>query len=202
MKRIFSIVLALFLSMDAAFAAAPEDATALAKSIADDLVKNVMQAKISVPQKRQMFRNIFLDDADMDTISKFILGPAFKTATPEQVASFKKTFTENFVLTWADRFNTYSGEDIVFTGARQNAKDFYVTSEIVVKQGEKPIALTWRIRETAKGLKVVDMVAEGVSMLQNYRKEYAAVLQQNNNDIDTLTKLIAAKNKSLQTVTK
>ena len=202
MKRLTCFVLALFLGINGAVAATEQDAVAVAKNVADDLVKNVMQAKLSVPQKREMFRNIFLDDADMDTITKFILGRAFKTATPEQVSSFKKTFTENFVLTWADRFNTYSGEDIVFTGARQSAKDFYVTSEIIIKQGEKPIALIWRLRETANGLKVVDLVAEGVSMLQNYRKEYDAVLQQNNNDIDTLTKMIAAKNESLKTVTK
>ena len=50
------------------------------------------------------------------------------------------------------------------------------------------------MREKNGALKVVDLVAEGVSMLQNYRNEYTSVLQQNNGDVGKLTAMLKKKN--------
>lgn len=194
MKKLFLSLLFLTAFTGAATAATPQDAENFAKKIADRLVVEVMQSKASVPQKRQKFEEIFVTDADMDMIVKFVLGRAYRTAAPEQREAFKAAFIENFVSTWADRFTKYSGESINFTNTRQDKKEFWSTSEIQVPGSDKPIVVLWRMREKDGALKVVDLVAEGVSMLQNYRSEYASVLQQNNGDVAKLTAMLKKKN--------
>lgn len=202
MKRfIFSFLFCLF-SLRPALSASLNEVQFFAKDIADALVKNVMQANIPVEEKRQQFKSIFVHKAGMDIIVKFVLGATFRTTPPEQIKRFKTVFTENFVLTWADRFDKYNGESVIFKETRQNKKDFYVTSEIDIPNTEKPIDLIWRIREEKDGLKVVDLVAEGVSMLQNYRKEYSSILQQNDNNVQILISLLENKNKKLAQIQK
>lgn len=196
MKKLF-LALILFLSMTNAYAATPADAEKFAKSIADQLVAEVMQSKAPVEQKRIRFEEIFVTNADMDMIVRFVLGRSFKSAPPEKISEFKTVFIENFVLTWADRFNSYSGESVTFTNVRQNKNEFWTTSQINIPGTEKPIDVLWRLREKNGVIKVVDLVAEGVSMLQNYRNEYASVLQQNNGDVSALIRQLEKKNASL-----
>ena len=196
MKKLF-LALILFLSMTNAYAATPADAEKFAKSIADQLVADVMQSKAPVEQKRIRFEEIFVTNADMDMIVRFVLGRSFKSAPPEKISEFKTVFIENFVLTWADRFNSYSGESVTFTNVRQNKNEFWTTSQINIPGTEKPIDVLWRLREKNGVIKVVDLVAEGVSMLQNYRNEYASVLQQNNGDVSALIRQLEKKNASL-----
>ena len=202
MKKILLYLILAFSTSVRAQAATVAEVENFAKNIADQLVVEVMQAKDSVAQKRQKFESIFVHDADMDMIVNFVLGTARRQATPEQIAEFKKTFTDNFVLTWADRFTNYNGEAVIFTNVRQDKKEFWVTSEIKLPGSDKPISLLWRIREKEGRLRVVDLVAEGVSMLQNYRTEYAAVLHQNDNSIDALIQKLQDKNDSLRKSTK
>ena len=196
MEKLF-LALILFLSMTNAYAATPADAEKFAKSIADQLVAEVMQSKAPVEQKRIRFEEIFVTNADMDMIVRFVLGRSFKSAPPEKISEFKTVFIENFVLTWADRFNSYSGESVTFTNVRQNKNEFWTTSQINIPGTEKPIDVLWRLREKNGVMKVVDLVAEGVSMLQNYRNEYASVLQQNNGDVSALIRQLEKKNASL-----
>lgn len=196
MKKLF-LALILFLSMTNTHAATPADAEKFAKSIADQLVADVMQSKAPVEQKRIRFEEIFVTNADMDMIVRFVLGRSFKSASPEKISEFKTVFIENFVLTWADRFNSYSGESVTFTNVRQNKNEFWTTSQINIPGTEKPIDVLWRLREKNGVMKVVDLVAEGVSMLQNYRNEYASVLQQNNGDVSALIRQLEKKNASL-----
>lgn len=194
MKKLFLSLLFLTAFTGAATAATTQDAENFAKRIADRLVVEVMQSKDPVAQKRQKFEEIFVTDADMDMIVKFVLSRAYKTASPEQREAFKAAFIDNFVATWADRFTKYSGESINFTSTRQDKKEFWSTSEIQVPDSDKPIVVLWRMREKNGALKVVDLVAEGVSMLQNYRNEYTSVLQQNNGDVAKLTAMLKKKN--------
>ncbi len=193
MKKLFLSLLFLTAFTGAA-TATTQDAENFAKRIADRLVVEVMQSKDPVAQKRQKFEEIFVTDADMDMIVKFVLSRSYKTASPEQREAFKAAFIDNFVATWADRFTKYRGESINFTSTRQDKKEFWSTSEIQVPDSDKPIVVLWRMREKNGALKVVDLVAEGVSMLQNYRNEYTSVLQQNNGDVGKLTAMLKKKN--------
>lgn len=193
MKKLFLSLLFLTAFTGAA-TATTQDAENFAKRIADRLVVEVMQSKDPVAQKRQKFEEIFVTDSDMDMIVKFVLSRSYKTASPEQREAFKAAFIDNFVATWADRFTKYRGESINFTSTRQDKKEFWSTSEIQVPDSDKPIVVLWRMREKNGALKVVDLVAEGVSMLQNYRNEYTSVLQQNNGDVGKLTAMLKKKN--------
>ena len=47
---------------------------------------------------------------------------------------------------------------------------------LILPDGEPPLRVDWRVRETDYGLKVIDVAAEGVSMLTTKRSEFASVV--------------------------
>ena len=47
---------------------------------------------------------------------------------------------------------------------------------LILRDGELPLRVAWRVRETDHGLKVIDVAAEGVRMLPTKRSEIASVV--------------------------
>ena len=200
MKKTFFAVFCFVLSAFPAMAAETADAEKFARKLADDIITEVVQPKISLQQKQETFRKIFMAVINVKTNARFTLGQYAKKATPEQLQAYTDALADNIIYTWTDRFNGYAGgslttESIIFETARKSEKgDFYITSKIKLPDTENDVALIWRVSEKKNELKLADLVVEGVSMLMSYRNEYMAILQQNGGDIDALTGMLKKKN--------
>ena len=60
-----------------------------------------------------------------------------------------------------------------------------VTSQVIQKDGP-PVNLQWRVRKKDGGLRVVDVVVEGVSMSVTQRSDFASVIQSGGGKLDAL----------------
>ena len=67
------------------------------------------------------------------------------------------------------------------------------TTQIADAESKRLIGIKWRLRPTATGLKVRDVVVENISMTLNQRREFAAVLRQRNGSLDGLTSALREK---------
>jgi phospholipid transport system substrate-binding protein len=80
--------------------------------------------------------------------------------------------------------------------ARQDGRFQLVTSRIIDPSKNQELRLDWRVAEGESGLKIIDVVIEGVSMSITQRQEYASVIQNNGGKvqalIDALNKQMAA----------
>ena len=195
MKSLFKYLLVFCLFPAQAFSApSPRD---FVKSLTDVIMAKVVTGSAPLKQRQETFRSVFTNNADMDTITKFVLGRSYKSASEEERQAFSKAFTDSVILTWTSRFMNYAGTEIVFQDTRQDKNDYYVTSSMTIPNSDSNINLIWRVRDNGGQLKLVDIVAEGVSMIQTYRTEYASVLQQNDGDVKALIKILQDKNKEL-----
>ena len=198
MKKLIILFSSLFFTVSAAFAAQTADAEAFAKKLADEIMADVVKPAKTLEQRQDAFRRIFLSAINIKTSARFTLGRFARTADPEQLKAYESALTDNIVRTWAGRFADYGGETIRFEGARQSEKgDFYVTSKIDIPNTENDVEVVWRVTDKKDGLKLADLIVEGVSMLMSYRNEYAAILQQNGGDVADLTRKLNDKNDAL-----
>ena len=118
-----------------------------------------------------------------------------KTAEDDRTA-FLNAFTDLTVKTWADRFNLYTGQQIVFQGTRNAERgQIYVDSVI---QDKQPVEVIWRLRPSKDSYKIVDIIVEGVSMAATYRNDYRAFLQQNANSVPALTAELERKSREFK----
>jgi phospholipid transport system substrate-binding protein len=66
----------------------------------------------------------------------------------------------------------------------------------VLQPGAQPVPIDYSMEKTASGWKVYDVMVGGVSLVANYRTEFANVVR--SSGIDGLIKDLAAKNRSLE----
>ena len=190
--------LVLFLAvMLSAFSAWAEDpAISFVDQLADQILTEVVTADKDQAEKERLFHDTFTKAVDLKGVGQFVLGTAWKKATEDEREAFLNAFTDLTVKTWADRFNMYTGQQIVFQGTRNAERgQIYVDSVI---QDKQPVEVIWRLRPSKESYKIVDIVVEGVSMASTYRNDYRAFLQQNANSVEALTKELQRKSESFQ----
>jgi phospholipid transport system substrate-binding protein len=121
---------------------------------------------------------------DLDLVGRLVLGQYWRSATEPQRAEYTKLFKELVVKTMADRLNTYGGETFEITSAKPvDQRDTVVSTKIFrPASGSQPIAVDWRVRNLDGRYSIIDIVAEGISMVVTQRSEVASVISQKGMD--------------------
>ena len=195
MKKLGAFLCAIMLSFSVM--AAQNPAINFVDDLADDIIKNVLTAEVTPEQKLETFREAFTKAVDLKSVGQFVLGVYWRKASETDKQAFLEAFTEFTTKTWADRFNMYNGQDILFTGVRNAERNqYYVDSHI---EDKEPVEVIWRLRQKGDSYKIIDIIVEGVSMAMSYRNEYSAILQQNGGNVAALAEELRKKSTEFDT---
>ncbi len=134
---------------------------------------------------------VILEVFDVPYMTRMAVGPSW-AATPElkqhQVA---EAFGRYITATWADRFDSYSGEKLEVTGAQPYGAGAVVHTRIVKPNGE-PIAIDYLMRRNGEAWQIADVYLTGtISELASQRSEFSSVLR--NQGIDGLIAVLNRK---------
>jgi phospholipid transport system substrate-binding protein len=158
-----------------------------------DAVAQFNDTSLSDEEKEQRFRILAEQTFDITSISKFVLGVNWRRATPEQKQAFVAIFKEVNTQRFLPMFSEYRDQNFSVTEVRQDANKqnlYFVSSKIDRLEGA-PITIEWRVFRRDDAFHVLDVKAEGVSMVLTLRKEYGSVI--NNVGIDGLIEQLRDK---------
>lgn len=115
-------------------------------------------------------------------------------ATPEQKRQLTEEFKTLLVRTYSSALSAYRDQKFDFRPLRAKPSDTDVTVQVRIAQGgREPVSLEYDMERTPAGWKVYDVRVAGVSLVANYRTEFANEIR--NGGIDGLIKGLAAKNR-------
>jgi phospholipid transport system substrate-binding protein len=124
------------------------------------------------------------------------MGQNWPKASPEQKRQLTEEFRTLLVRTYASALAAYSEQRLDFRPLRARPTDTDVTVNVrVLQPGAQPVTLDYSMEKTASGWKVYDVMVGGVSLVANYRTEFANTVR--SSGIDGLVRQLQAKNKSL-----
>ena len=124
------------------------------------------------------------------------MGQNWGKANPEQRKRLTEEFRTLLVRTYASALAAYSEQKLDFRPLRAKATDTDVTVSVrVLQPGAQPVPIDYSMEKTAKGWKVYDVMVGGVSLVANYRTEFANTVRASG--IDGLIKDLSTKNRSL-----
>jgi len=191
------IVLAGLLAVPASVAqAGPEDAGAFLDALNKTAIETLNDTAISEDQRLQEFRKLAQKSFDVPRISKFVLGINWRRATPAQREEFLDVFEDVNLQRFMPLFTKYADQVFTVTKVRQHKEKprlYFVTSTI--SREEAPTAtVEWRVAKRDDEYRILDVIAEGVSMALTLRKEYGSVVK--NLGIDGLIAQLREKVKS------
>jgi phospholipid transport system substrate-binding protein len=150
--------------------------------------------KMSEAAREQSFERLLSENFDVPRIARFVLGRYWTSASDQDRRKFIDTYREFIIRAYAARFSEYSGETVKVTGARPEGANYtVVNSEIVHPNGEPPVKVSWRVRQSGDSYKIVDVDVEGVSMMLTQREEFTSVIQRSGGTVAGLIQAIQQK---------
>jgi len=175
----------------------------------DVLVKNVTSEVVEIIAKDKEIRSgdrsklIAVIDAkvlphfNFNSMTALAMGQNWRAATPEQRKLLVEEFRTLLVRTYASALAAYSEQKFDYRPLRAKPTDTDVTVQVrVIQPGAQPVPIDYAMEKTAAGWKVYDVMVGGVSLVANYRTEFATVVR--SSGIDGLIKELQAKNKVLE----
>ncbi|MGF1608582.1 MAG: phospholipid-binding protein MlaC [Kiloniellales bacterium] len=171
----------------------PQDAGAFLVALGERAVHELGDQSLDESERERRFRRLFKESIDIETIGRFVLGKHWRRATPEERQDFLQVFEDATVQRFLPLFADYSGETFIISSQRRDANNpnhIFVTSKIALTSGDA-YSVEWRVRELESGYRILDIIAEGVSMAITLRQEYSAVVS--HSGIRGLVELLRAK---------
>lgn len=126
------------------------------------------------------FRELLAEKFNLTLIGRFSLGRYWRRASAAQRRDYLNLFRKYVLQTYASKLGGYAGEQLIVVSETplSNKKDFYVKSRIQRPSGP-PIKATWRVRVGKDGIRIIDILVEGISMAVTQRDQFAAVVRRN-----------------------
>lgn len=130
-------------------------------------------------------------------MTRLAVGAAWRQASSAQQQTLTNEFRTLLVHTYTNAFTQYRNQTVEYKPLKMQPGDTDVVVRSLIKQptGGDPIDISYSMEKTDAGWKVYDVVIAGVSLVQNYRSNFASEVQKGG--IDGLIAALAAKNKTL-----
>lgn len=172
-----------------------KQAAGFLKNLQEKAASRLGDASISETEKEDHFRKLFNEHFDVLAIGRFVIGRYWRAASQEDQDSFLAVFEDAMVQRFLPLLAENSSERFqigTVTPDSRNENMALIDSRIDRSEGE-PYRVRWRVRESNGDFKILDIVAEGVSMAITLRSEYGTVLKNNGGQLPPLTEALREK---------
>jgi phospholipid transport system substrate-binding protein len=113
---------------------------------------------------------------DVPLMARLAVGAAWDTLSPSQQQQIVVAFGRYVSATYADRFDSYSGEQLQVTGDEPYGGGVIVETKIV-KAGQDPVTINYMMRQHQGVWQISDVYLDGtISQLATQRSEFHSIL--------------------------
>jgi phospholipid transport system substrate-binding protein len=134
-----------------------------------------LKGQAKAQERRQKVEEVINSRFDFNEMAKRSLGPQWQKRTPEEQKEFVQLFTSLLEGAYLDTLDSYNGEKVRFLNERQD-KDFAEVSTKLIDNKGAEFSLDYRLQKTNGDWKVIDVVIENISLVNNYRAQFSRVL--------------------------
>lgn len=134
--------------------------------------------KLDKEAKRNRMREAIRDGFAIDEISRFVLGRHYRSLSDDQKTKYHSLYFDYVLATYFKQLINLQELRLNFleTVVAPDG-DALVSTEALRKNGP-PVRLQWRVTRTDGKLRIVDIIAEGVSLAVTQRSDFNAVMGQ------------------------
>lgn len=160
----------------------------LINETAQRIVEILAQENETSEKRVSEIEAVAYDIFDFTTMSKLVLARNWRKLDKTQRGEFVREFKRHLSRTYGTRLDRYDQEKVDVTGAQLEPRND-VSVMTTIRGGQFDGAeISYRLRDRNDRWRIIDVVIEGVSLVSNYRSQFAEVLNSGTID-DLLTKL-------------
>lgn len=173
---LFAAIFTLLASAGVARAAGPTETvqTAIEQVFAES---RAAQAKaVSTAERRTQIRQTAEGLFDFREMARRSLGERFDGLSPADQNEFVRLFTNLIAASYLGKIEAYAGEPIQYVGERVDGLDASVSSRLVTAKGSQ-VDVAYRLYHARDRWAVYDISVDGVSLVDNYKMQFARFIQ-------------------------
>lgn len=152
---------------------------------------SILQASDAKTAKASRLEDLFRRGFDFEAIGRFVLGRYWTTATPAQRQAFLAAFTDFVTRSYAQRLSGETVTGFAIASIRDLGEGDFLVQTGITRPNSAQLNYEWRVRQGANGMKITDIIVEGVSLLVTQRADFTSVAQRDG--IDGLTQTLRQK---------
>ena len=184
---------------NAAATATPDE---VVKMTANGVIERIKQERAVLknePEKLYaLIEELVIPNFDFISMSKWVLGKNWKSASDVQRTDFVEQFKTLLVNTYAKALLEYSDQEIKFYPAEPSSKpNLAVVRTELTSSSAQPFPVAYRMYQKNDRWRVVDVTVDGVSLVSTYRGSFATQIKKDG--FDSLLQQLADKNAKLET---
>jgi phospholipid transport system substrate-binding protein len=184
------VLMILLWSSARVFAGTPTEEIRAAVTQGVDILKS---ARLDDPTQRteviNRLRAIVYPLFDFREMAKRSLGSHWRRINRQQQEEFVASFTDLLEKTYADKIDLYDGQKVTYAGETID-KDFAVVSTKLIGKNQS-FSVDYKLQLVDGKWKIYDVVAENISLVNNYRSQFNRILA--NSSFDDLIQKIRSK---------
>ncbi len=147
----------------------------------DRVLKLLQDPELRKPERteerRKQIRSVANEIFDWQETGKRALARGAQACSPQQRAEFSPLFADLIERSYVGKLELYSGERIVYAAESADADQATVRTKLITKSGTE-IPIDYRMQKDGDRWRVYDVTIEGVSLVGNYRSQFARIIQQ------------------------
>lgn len=103
------------------------------------------------------------------------LGSHWRSIDGQQQSEFIAVFTKLLERTYADQIDLYNGQQVAYRGERVDGDYVEVDTQLIAADKQR-YSVVYRLHKVDGKWLIYDVVAEGISIVSNYRAQFARTL--------------------------
>lgn len=135
-----------------------------------------LKGKEQGEERREALRKELFPFFHFEEMAKRSLGVHWKDRTPREREEFTGLFRDLLENAYAVKIEGYKGEKILYRKESVDPPYAEVNTVIVTLQGDE-VPVDYRVLKDGARWRIYDIVIEGVSLVNNYRSQFAGILQ-------------------------
>ena len=173
---------------------------ALVKSVTSDVLEIVRTDKDiqsgNTSRAIELVDEKVLPHFDFLHMTRLAVGKDWRSASPDQQKALAGEFKTLLVRTYSNALTSYKDQSVDFKPFKMQPSETDVLVRSEIKQpGGKPVQLDYNLSKEASGWKVYDVIVAGVSLVTNYREQFAQEVRAGG--VDGLIKSLQKRNAEL-----
>lgn len=198
MNKLFAFAIAALLSFAVGAQEAPD---VLVKRVTSEVLEIVRTDKDlqngNTKRAIELVDQKVLPHFNFARMTALAVGKDWRAANPDQQQKLTAEFKTLLVRTYSNALTSYKNQTVRYKNFKMNPGDTdVVVATEILQPGSQPVRLEYSLEKQDAGWKVYDVVVGGMSLVTNYRDQFAQEVRAGG--IDGLVKAIAAKNRGLE----
>lgn len=144
-----------------AAAASPAFADASTEAFVEENANEVLEAlnepSLSRDERTALFSRYMDEFADIEAVSRFVIGKYANRFTPEEFERFQAAFKKYALAVYENELDAYRGNEVIVEGSTDRTpRDSIVDTKIPRADGQE-MSVRWRVLKRNDGYQVVDV---------------------------------------------